>query len=197
MITGKPQKLNSDGSPLEQTDLQVAGSTVTHLRTQAGMIQSVRSSIATSREAGRGIREIEKTQIDARVRLSTTAIAITETMLSTAMVTRAVPRITALVEKLNVGANIADQKLTQQEAAIIQSHLLGREQTRTEITRLGQQHNLPDEEIDACKSFADANTADDIARAREGTQAGKQANQNLHDRALAGLQATHLPRNDA
>lgn len=196
MKTIEPNRLHPLGGQKDETIIEPAGGTVAHLRAKTGRLQSVRSSFAVSSEAGRGIREIERAQIRAQVRVAGHATAIVEAQMTTALINAAVPVFNAMVGQLNAATNAADQSLSELEAAAIQSHLLAREQNRGEIVRIGRHHGLAEEEIDACRSFSDANAAEDIGKARERTQGAKQANQNLYDRALGSLLTTRLPHTE-
>ena len=170
-----------------------AAESIADLERKTGAIQRLRSDVATSSIAGKALRVAKARQIEAHARLADTAISIAESQLTTAMVTRAMPVIAGMVERLNASANAADQALSEQEAAAIQDHLRAREEVRAEILRASNRHGIPEAEVAACISFAEANAAHDVERARERTMRAKQANEALSQRALDSVLAAKLP----
>jgi hypothetical protein len=143
--------------------------------------------------AGRAIKNIQKRQIQAEARIAETAIAIAETKIGITMVARAVPIITGLTQVLTAATNAADQAISMQEASCVASTIIGREATRAEVTKISQQHHLPDDETAALVSFVDANAANDITRLRARAQQVKETNEILYERALSGIKAAKLP----
>lgn len=170
-----------------------ARSGIAKLEARTGALQKVATRFAISAESGNALRAIHRESIGAERRIASTAIAIRETEIQTAMVTRAVPRLMGLVDQLHAAHNAANQAASESEAGAVYSHLSARHRRRSEFTALAASTGLTDDEIAACLSWIDANAADDVELARDATIRTKEVNLAFAKRALEGALAARLP----
>lgn len=146
--------------------------------------------LAESRHAGTALRELQRQEIEATLRVSSTAIAVAETQIRNTLIATAMPSVGAITTTLTVATQQVESALTNTAQAGALAIVANRSATREAIADCFGEGQLSAEERDALVAQADADHAGDLARMRARVEASREAIQQLFRHATQHLAAS-------
>lgn len=163
------------------------GTDLSSLREKTGFVSRIKANIATSKAAGKAIKEIEVEKVQAEARIAFTAIKLGEAAIRAALVGSAMPKIGALATRVNAATTAVDQALTNGAAAEVYTHINNRTSNVNLANELHTSGKINKEEKEVITSFAQADAAEDIERSRQRMADAKEAVATLHGFTVKGI----------
>lgn len=177
-------KTTTETHPLPDTDEQIAA-----LQNKTRFFKKLSVNRDVSSQAGDGLAQLLKGQVDSQTRLGLRAISLTEAGLSASLLARTMPAIGALTIQANAATCAVDQALTNGAHAEHFTHMKNRSNNIKLTKSLQQAGEIASEECSVLVNLADEAAVADIQRSHERMLKSKQTVDALYDFTLQGIEA--------
>jgi alanyl-tRNA synthetase len=157
------------------------------LEDDAGIFGRLQVRNDARREAGRALAVLKAEQASAALRIAQTAMAVTESKLTGALVTDGMAQISALAIENNQRTGAAIAQISASTGAERLAHLANRTTQVQAINARLARKELTEDEAGALRSYAESDLANDVESANRRAERSKTAVETLSEMALSGL----------